>query len=395
LLQYTVLPQSLSYSRVFSVKPTGVISLYSILSKVSDPRRAQGLRHPLQIVLTLALLAICCGQVSYQAIAEWVINYQDDLTDQVPFLATHLINASTFQRVFSSIDVSELEQILGRWLQIIVPLGKDEPIALDGKTLSGVDCHLLSAFAHQALGVLFEVGTETKGKEIPLAHDLLAQIPVKNHIITADALHTQRKFCQKVTTLGGGYCLTVKGNQEQLEQDLRLFFQELPWKANTTTTSKTSRSKGKLTTHTIVVSKDLVEYLDWPGLTHTWQLTREVTHIKTGKTTAEVVVGIARLLDLDKPEQQNEHELATQIIDLVRGHWSIENRLHRQRDVIFLEDRSTIRTKNAPQVMACLKNLVISLYHKFSVRYFPTAFRKFLASPEELFDLLGLTNVAI
>jgi hypothetical protein len=158
-----------------------------MLCTITDPRRAQGRRHKLSLVLTLAVLAICSGQVSYQAIEEWVVNYQPDLKLKVPFLADHLIDASTFYRVFSRLEVQDLEEVLGGWLQRILPLTSDEPIALDGKTLSGVDCHLLSAFAHFAKGVLFEIGTDTKGKEIPLALDLLTQIPVKNHIITADA----------------------------------------------------------------------------------------------------------------------------------------------------------------------------------------------------------------
>jgi predicted transposase YbfD/YdcC len=387
LLQYTVLPQSLSYSRVFSVKPEPIASLYSMLCTIEDPRRAQGRRHKLSLVLTLAVLAICCGQVSYQALEEWVVNYQPDLKLKVPFLAEHLIDASTFYRVFSRLEVQELEKVLGGWLQRILPLTSDEPIALDGKTLSGIDCHLLSAFAHFAKGVLFEIGTDTKGKEIPLALDLLTQIPVKNHIITADALHTQKQFCQKVTNLGGGYCLTAKGNQHYLEADINLFFSQPPFKSIITTTSKETRAKGQITTHKVEVSQELNDYLAWPGITHVWKLKRQVTNIKTKQTRQETVVGIARLLKKQKPEEQ--------IIDLVRGHWSIENRLHRQRDVIFMEDRSTIRKRSAPQVMAALKNLVISMYHRASVRYFPTAFRKFLACPDELFELLGLTHLVV
>jgi predicted transposase YbfD/YdcC len=47
---------------------------------------------------------------------------------------------------------------------------------------------------------------------------------------------------------------------------------------------------------------------------------------------------------------------------LVQGHWTIENRLHWVRDVVFLEDKSMVRTGNAPRLMASLRNLVISLY---------------------------------
>lgn len=282
---------------------------------------------------------------------------------------------------------------MGKWLQNVLPLKSDEPTVLDGKTLSGLSFHLFAAFAHYIKGVLFEIGTDTKGKELVLAPSLLEQIPVKGHILTADALHTQRKFCEEITKRGGGYCLTVKGNQQRLEEDIRLFFDDLPFQTQIETASQSKRAKGKLTTCTITVSQDLNDYLAWPGLTHVWQLKREVTNIKSGKTTTEVAVGIARLLKA--AVEGGEENAPAQLIDLVNGHWSIENRLHRQRDVVFSEDRSTIRKNNAPQVFAALKNLVISIFHRASVRYFPTAFRRFLAYPEELFELLGLTNLAV
>ncbi|WP_054813811.1 ISAs1 family transposase [Nocardia arizonensis] len=45
----------------------------------------------------------------------------------------------------------------------------------------------------------------------------------------------------------------------------------------------------------------------------------------------------------------------------MRGHWAIENRTHWVRDATFDEDRSQIRTGDAPQVMATLPNTAISL----------------------------------
>jgi predicted transposase YbfD/YdcC len=43
----------------------------------------------------------------------------------------------------------------------------------------------------------------------------------------------------------------------------------------------------------------------------------------------------------------------------LRGHWAIEA-LHWVRDVTFDEDRSQVRTGNGPQIMAALRNLVIT-----------------------------------
>jgi len=51
----------------------------------------------------------------------------------------------------------------------------------------------------------------------------------------------------------------------------------------------------------------------------------------------------------------------TQIATWVQGHWGIENKLHWVRDVVYDEDRSTVRTANAPRVMATLRSTAISL----------------------------------
>ena len=57
---------------------------------------------------------------------------------------------------------------------------------------------------------------------------------------------------------------------------------------------------------------------------------------------------------------RNEQE-AARILELVRGHWTIENSLHWVRDVVFDEDRSQVRTGNGPRTMATLRNLAISI----------------------------------
>lgn len=52
------------------------------------------------------------------------------------------------------------------------------------------------------------------------------------------------------------------------------------------------------------------------------------------------------------------------LLELNRTHWGIENALHWVRDETFREDRSQIRTGNAPRVMATLRNLVITILRR-------------------------------
>lgn len=383
--QYIVLPESLSFSKVFSIKPEPVTTLWYFLHSIPDPRRPQGTRHPLSIILLLAILALCSGYHSYQAMEEWCRNYQSLLEEQLTFLAGHTPDAATFHRVFAQLDVSAFEEILGNWLQTIIPIEDGEGIALDGKTISGTGVHLVAAFTHRIQSVLFEVGTDIKGKELVVGPQVIDKISVRNRVVTGDAMFAQRKICDQITKGEGGYVFTVKGNQQKLEEDIRLFFKDLPFKASLQTNSMIDCWKGRKEKRSIRMSSDqqVLSYLSWPGLTHIWQCVREVT--RNGVTTKEDAVGIASL-----PQPSATAEKLNQYI---RGHWCIENGLHRTRDTAFNEDKATIRKKHAPQIMAALKNLVISIFHRATVRSFPTAFRRFAAHPMELFTFLGLTAV--
>lgn len=388
--QYIVLPRHLSYSSVFSVKPEPVTTLWYTLHSVSDHRRGQGRRHDLPTILTLAILALSCGHTSYLSMQEWCENYQKRIKEQVPFLAGHTPNSSTFHRVFANLDTKAFEKIVGNWLQAITPLAIGEGIGLDGKSLHGTNLHLVSAFAHLARAVLFEQGTEIKGKELVVGPEVLTHITIKDRVVTGDALFAQKTLCEQIEKAKGGYVFRVKGNQDTLEKNIRLFFTDPPFQTNIQKHTTVDRWKGQKEIREISVSSDpqIISYLSWPGLTHVWEMKKKVT--KNGETTTTISVGISRIQALIR----EEGKIAEQIAGYIRGHWGIENRLHRQRDIVFNEDKSTIHKGHAPQTMAILKNIVTSIFHRGTVRNFKSAMRKFAADPSELFQFLGLIQVA-
>jgi predicted transposase YbfD/YdcC len=98
--------------------------------------------------------------------------------------------------------------------------------------------------------------------------------------------------------------------------------------------------------------------------------------------TAVAVLGITSLSTADAAP---EH-LAT----YVRGHWSIENRLHWVRDVTFREDASQVKTGSRPRIMATLRNLVIGLIRQASHTRIAPTIRKIKNSPPLLLSILGL-----
>jgi hypothetical protein len=52
---------------------------------------------------------------------------------------------------------------------------------------------------------------------------------------------------------------------------------------------------------------------------------------------------------------------AKRLLEVVRGHWQIENGLHYRRDVTLEEDASQVRMGQAPHILACLNNAVCGL----------------------------------
>ena len=90
-------------------------------------------------------------------------------------------------------------------------------------------------------------------------------------------------------------------------------------------------------------------WIEFAGAAQVAQLRRTVT--RKGKKTIEVVYLITSDSDAGPAA----------LAAWVRGHWDIENKLHRVRDVTCQEDKSLVRTGNSPRVMASLRSLAISL----------------------------------
>jgi predicted transposase YbfD/YdcC len=85
---------------------------------------------------------------------------------------------------------------------------------------------------------------------------------------------------------------------------------------------------------------------------------------------------------------------ATRLLQLNRDHWAIENRLHYVRDTTFNEDRSQVRKRAAPHLMASLRNLAIGLLRLAGASTnIAAAARFFMRQTERAMELLGVPSL--
>lgn len=78
---------------------------------------------------------------------------------------------------------------------------------------------------------------------------------------------------------------------------------------------------------------------------------------------------------------------------LKRGHWQIENALHRTKDVTLGEDRSLIHVGQGAAVMTELRDAAISLLHRAGIRQITARLREFSQFPERAASLILETRL--
>jgi predicted transposase YbfD/YdcC len=367
--------------------------LIDVFADIPDCRKSRGKRHPLSAILALSCCAMLCGSRSYSAIADWGRNYGARIAQALGF--THKPPcAATLHTIFRHLDCEVFEARLGAWADesLMKTPASSEPVdramAVDGKTLRGSKkqgapgTHLLSVVGHRLGLTLTQQAVDDKTNEIKAVETVLEQIVLYGRILTMDALLTQRQVAQTIVEKGGDYVMIAKENQRQLKADIELVFTLPPWGDCQDSTRTVDIGHGRVESRNLTTSEALVGYSDWPGLAQVFEVGRQVIEKKTGKERVEVVYGVTSLPpDRGTPER---------LLELVRGHWAIENRSHWVRDVTFDEDRSQVRSGNIPQVMAALRNTTIGLLRWAGYRNIAKAGRQLAAQPTQALALIGI-----
>lgn len=343
-------------------------SLYKKLEELSDTRKARGLRYRLAVILVLIVLAKLSGEDTPSGIADWAHYRAETLSAHLKLKRKRMPHHSTYRRVMAEvISPDEFEILVSDYLIGKRYLGKKILISIDGKVLRGTldgeqdGVYLLAAYLPSEGLVLMEVEVEGKGKEIPAAIRLLKKLDLREKVVMGDALHTQREASKEICIAGGDYIWYAKGNQSQLEEDIRLWFEPEPdpipgqgrLPKDFESAQTTNKGHGRIDERKLTVSSQLNDFLDWPFLNQVFKLERRVTDVKTGQVKECVIYGVTSLT--------RDEVTPKELLELTRSYWGIENGLHYRRDVTLLEDRTRMKSKNAGHVMACINNLVLGL----------------------------------
>jgi predicted transposase YbfD/YdcC len=393
-MKYTPLAYEVNLRDGFVIDLT---SLYAALCTLCDARDARGLRYALVTVLVFILLAKLAGQDHLRGIAQWVDLRKERLAEALGLAKVQAPHATTYSRVLRrAVDVEAFEQVARTFFSSQPGAGQSVWVSIDGKTLRGTipagqtqGVHLLAAYLPEEGWVMMQMEVAGHENEIPAAERMVPGIDLRNKIVTGDAELAQRELSIRVVQAGGDYVWVVKDNQPQLRQDIEALFEPeacapgfSPTKKDFDTAQTCEKAHGRLEQRTLTKSCMLKGYSRWPAAEQVFKLERRFVRLSDGLVMEETTYGVTSLTRA----QADAHQL----LDIVRGHWGIENGLHYRRDETLREDRCRLTGQGA-HVMAIINNLVLGLLLRRGVVNVPDARRYYDAKPEEAVKLLLLS----
>lgn len=341
----------------FEEKNTKTALFLELISKLKDHRRINtgNIRHSLQEIIFLSLSAVVSGCNTWETIEEFGNLKLDWFRLYFPYkygIPSH----DTLGAFFSAFDRKKFAEFFMDFTQSLAT--KDSRVvAIDGKTVRGVasafgksPLHIVSAFCKNNMLTLCQEKVNDKSNEITAIPSLIDLLDLKNCVVTIDAMGCQKEIAEKIRDKKGDYILQVKDNQKDLKEQIeKLFNSQNPTNKHT----ELDTGHGRMEKRVCRVIDNLI-FLDgkqdWKDLKTIVEIKSEIYQKKSGKKSESVRYYISS-------EVANPKQMAQDI----RSHWSIENNLHWNLDVIFKEDLQLKRKGNSTENFNMVLKLALGL----------------------------------
>lgn len=182
---------------------------------------------------------------------------------------------------------------------------------------------------------------------------------MKKTVVSADALHCQKKTCEIVVNRKGEYVFPVKDNQRGLRQKIEHCFSSNKYPVINADTDE-------LEVSVMILPKSYAGE-EWPGQK---SYTRMVSHKRDAhkESTPTVMYFISN---------SNDPELIAEVVDT---RWNLEDGPHKFKDEFLDEDECSFADENAVKVMAIINDIIFGMYklassldndtlHRTKIRY--------------------------
>ena len=334
-------------------------TLLGIFASIKDPRDHTA-QYELPALFFIALAATLCGAKTCVDIADFAEANRAELVEIIDLPASDTPSHDTFSRLFRLLDPEQTETALRDFAAALrrgLGLGPAAgTIAVDGKRLrrgyergrTSMPPLMVGLWdAETRLSLAARAGAD--GNEVAATLAALRTVTLKGCIVTGDALHCHPEMARQVRAQGGHYVLKLKGNNAPLRAAAEAAFARaeaagtLTWHA----TEDTAHDRGETRRGCVFpVSEDAPPF---PDMAAFGRIDSERTK-KGGQTERKTHYLV-----------MSQRLPASRMLAVSRRHWSVENHLHRQLDVVFREDDARARKDHAPANLSVIRRMALDM----------------------------------
>ncbi len=333
------------------------MNLLELLINIPDPRASWKVKHSLSTLLFVTFCGVLCGIQCWSDLPDFCRAKYEWLSYYVSFEGG-VPSAWTFRRIFTLLEPLLLEELLIAHGAGIIDRKTNKQIAIDGKSLRGsrrhnLEClHSISAVCHETGLVLAEMAVEKKSNEITAIPLLLDVLALKGNTVTIDAAGCQQAIADIIVNKKANYVLALKKNHPKFYERVSLYCHEKIIKTSHCLKDYFDDSRGRC-----------VRRRYFSG---------DIRHIEGAEKWAGLksVVALETIRSFDNQEKTtsdwkyylSSHEATNvDLPDMIRNHWSIENKLHWVLDVHLGEDNDRKSERRSAKAFAVLKRIALNV----------------------------------
>jgi predicted transposase YbfD/YdcC len=337
-------------------------ALIEYFADLPDPRMERCRAHRLNDIIVIAILSVICGAEHFtemeafgEATEDWLRTFLK-LDNGIP-------SHDTFARVFALISPAAFNERFVEWMAAVRNATNDEVVAIDGKTVRRSHdkakgrsaIHLVSAWATRNRLTLGQIKVDEKSNEITAVPELLRLLDLKGCIVTMDALNTQKEIVEQIREQGADYVLALKDNHPILRAEVEGIFEAVRHQSPTETEGSSAEIKEQGHGRTEIRRGWSVAAPPWLTGSDQWRDLNSLILIESTRTIKDQTTTESRYFISSLPPD------AVRAMGAVRAHWGIENSLHWVLDVVFREDDSRVRIRNAAENLALIRKITHNL----------------------------------
>jgi predicted transposase YbfD/YdcC len=334
----------------------GAIEYLQILESF-DTRQQGKVLYKLSEIIGISFLAMLGNANDPEEIEIFCKTHEEFLREYFE-LPNGVPSHDTIERAFEMVTAEYLQGFRDKFNELLNSNGGEKVrkiLSIDGKTQRGNGNmeqkanHIVSAVDENGF-CLGEDRVDDKSNEITAIPELLDTLNIKGHIVTTDAMGTQREIVKKIRQKKADYVFALKGNQETLHDDVKLYFEDKDLLVKCDYCKTIQKARGGVEKREYWQTEDtnwLAQRKDWAGL-KSIAMTRN-TIIKNGITTTQTRYFISSL-NTDVKE----------IARAIRGHWMVES-YHWHLDVTFREDDDHTLNKHVAYNLNIMRKLALNV----------------------------------